>query len=133
MPLTHPTLLLRIEGLALLSGAVAFYAHRGESWLLFALLLFAPDVSMLGYLAGPRVGAATYNLAHTTTLPIALGIVGLALDSTTLIAVAAIWLAHVGLDRALAYGLKFPTHFTDTHLGARAPQTDVPAPANDRR
>lgn len=116
MPLTQPALLLRLEGLALLTGAVVFHAHRGESWLLFALLLFAPDLSMLGYLAGMRVGTAFYNLAHTTTLPIALAIAGLAFDSRTSIAVATIWLAHIGLDRAISYGLKYPTNFKDTHL-----------------
>jgi hypothetical protein len=122
MPLTRPTLLLRIEGLALLSGAVAFYAHRGESWLLFALLLFAPDLSAIGYLAGMRAGTALYNLAHTTTLPVALAIAGLALDSDTTLAVAAIWLAHLGLDRAIGYGLKYPTHFKDTHLTRLTPR-----------
>lgn len=133
MPLTRPTLLLRVEGLALLSGAVAFYAHHGESWLLFALLLLAPDLSMLGYLAGTRVGAATYNLAHTTTLPIALAIAGLWLDSNFMIALAAIWLAHLGMDRALAYGLKYPTHFKDTHLVPRALGPDEPAQVDDQR
>ena len=30
---------------------------------------------------------------------------------------AAIWTAHIAMDRALGYGLKLPTGFTDTHLG----------------
>ena len=131
MPLNRPALLLRIEGLALLSGTVVFYAHGGESWLIFVLLLFAPDLSMLGYLAGMRVGTALYNLAHTTTLPIAVAIVGLAFESDATIAVAAIWLAHLGLDRAIGYGLKYPTHFKDTHLNRLAadPTGEEPAAA----
>src|ERR1700739_1736321 len=51
-------LLLRLEGLAALAVAVALYAHAGFSWLIFALFLLAPDLSMLGYLVGPRAGAA---------------------------------------------------------------------------
>ena len=27
-----------------------------------------------------------------------------------------IWTAHIGIDRLLAFGLKYPTHFSDTHL-----------------
>jgi hypothetical protein len=28
----------------------------------------------------------------------------------------AVLVAHVGMDRAVGYGLKYPTHFKDTHL-----------------
>ena len=61
----------------LLAGGAASYWLNGEPWWLFALLLLAPDVSMVGYLAGPRVGAALYNAFHSYPLPAALGIFGL--------------------------------------------------------
>jgi hypothetical protein len=109
--------ILRAEGLALLVGAVTFYWHSGFDWRLFALLFLAPDVSFLGYLAGPRIGALAYNTAHSTDGAIGLGIAGLALNNSWVIAISLIWLAHIGFDRALGYGLKYATGFGDTHLG----------------
>jgi hypothetical protein len=111
------TLLLRVEGLTVLAAAVASYAFVGGSWSLFALLLLAPDLAMIGYRFGPVVGAAAYNAVHTYLAPAALGAAGLALGAPTLQALALIWIAHIGLDRALGYGLKYSTGFGDTHLG----------------
>jgi len=108
--------LLRLEGLAVLAAAVSAYAFVGGSWLLFALLLLAPDVAMLGYRFGPVVGAAAYNAVHAYLAPAALGAAGLALGAPTMQALALIWIAHIGLDRALGYGLKYSTGFGDTHL-----------------
>lgn len=112
-----PVLLLRAEGGALALAAVAGYAHFGSGWWMFALLLLAPDLSMLGYLAGPQVGAHVYNAAHTTVVPLALGVVGALAGAAVAVAVALIWLAHIGIDRALGYGLKYPDRFGHTHLG----------------
>lgn len=112
-----PARLLRSEGLIVLALSVFFYWQSGASWVLFALLLLAPDLSMLGYLAGNRVGALLYNSAHTYALPAALLAAGLWLGAATPVALALIWLAHIGMDRALGYGLKYPTAFKDTHLG----------------
>jgi len=109
--------ILRLEGLAALAGAAALYAHAGASWRLFAILFLVPDVAMLGYLAGPRVGAVAYNALHAYVGPFCLAVFGFALASETAVAVALIWAAHIGFDRALGYGLKFPTAFGDTHLG----------------
>ena len=110
-------LLLRLEGLAALAAAAAAYAYVGGSWALFALLLLAPDLAMLGYRFGPAVGAAAYNAVHTDVAPAALGALGLALAAPLLQALALIWIAHIGMDRALGYGLKYATGFGDTHLG----------------
>jgi hypothetical protein len=111
-----PAVLLRLEGLALLAGAVAIYVDRDYGWLVFAVLFLAPDLAMIGYLANARIGAACYDAAHTTVLPIALATAGLFADADLLIQLALIWLGHIGLDRALGYGLKYPTAFKDTHL-----------------
>jgi hypothetical protein len=106
---------LRLEGAAVLVAAVALHAMLGASWLLFAALFLVPDVSFAGYAAGPRVGALAYNAVHSYVGPVllaaALAIAGL---NT---AAALIWLAHIGLDRALGYGLKYASAFSDTHLG----------------
>jgi len=112
-----PRLLLRLEGAALAAGALILYRFAGGSWLLFVLLVLAPDLSMLGYLAGPRIGALAYNAAHITVGPIALGLIGLSTSSYPAIAIALIWLVHIGADRALGYGLKYAVGFGATHLG----------------
>ena len=80
------------------------------------LLILAPDLSMLAYVAGPRAGALTYNVVHVLALPLALGTVGVLADSGVAVQVALIWFAHIGVDRALGYGLKYPSAFSDTHL-----------------
>ena len=111
-----PKVLLRLEGVAVAVAAVVGYVREDGSWLLFLLLVLAPDLSAVGYLAGPRVGSLTYNLAHTYVGPVAL-LTGSILAGGRLGAlVALIWLVHVGVDRALRYGLKYPTAFRDTHL-----------------
>jgi Domain of unknown function (DUF4260) len=111
-----PRFLLRVEGAALFIGAVVLYFYADYPWWLLLVLALAPDLSMLGFLAGPRVGAAVYDAAHTTLGPIALGVVGVLVESEIATQLALIWLAHIGADRALGYGLKYPTHFKDTHL-----------------
>ncbi|MFK0297671.1 DUF4260 domain-containing protein [Brevundimonas sp. NPDC090276] len=107
----------RLEGLALLAGAVLAYARFGEGWLLFAVLFLAPDLSFFGYLAGPRIGAWAYNLAHSLIGPLLLATAGGLIDNRLATALAFIWLAHVGFDRVLGYGLKSPDSFGVTHLG----------------
>jgi len=110
-------LLLRLEGFAVLAAAVSAFAWLGGSWPLFAVLLLAPDLAMIGYRFGPVVGAAAYNAVHIYLTPAALGAAGLALGAPTMQALALIWIAHIGLDRALGVGLKYATGFGDTHLG----------------
>jgi hypothetical protein len=110
------SILLRLEGIVLFGAAIALYVDGGYSGLAFALLILAPDLAMLGYVAGPKVGAISYDIAHFEALPLALGAVGVLADSTVAIQLALIWLAHIGFDRALGYGLKYETDFKDTHL-----------------
>jgi hypothetical protein len=108
--------MLRLEGLALFVGALVVYFDQGFGWLLLVVLFLAPDLSFAGYLAGPQVGAWAYNALHTTVGTIALAIVGLLADTDRCLQLALIWLAHIGIDRLLGYGLKYPTAFKDTHL-----------------
>jgi len=110
-----PRRLLHLEGVAVLVAALALYFDAGY-WLLLVLLFLAPDLSMLGYLRDPAFGAATYDVVHTYVLPVALGAVGVLADADLAIQLALIWIAHIGMDRALGYGLKYPTAFKDTHL-----------------
>jgi hypothetical protein len=110
--------LLRAEGLALLIGATYFYWQSGGSWLLFALLFFVPDLSFTAYLAGRKWGAFGYNLLHTLISPIIFCALAIVISPLAVVtSVALIWLAHIGFDRALGYGLKYTSSFNDTHLG----------------
>jgi hypothetical protein len=111
-----PRLLLGLEGAAVAVAALVLYADGDHSWWLFAALVLAPDLSMLGYLAGPRVGALTYDLVHTELWPVALGAAGVLAGSEPAVAVALVWLVHIGVDRAVGYGLKYASGFKDTHL-----------------
>ncbi len=111
-----PRALLHVEGFAVAAAAIALYFHADFPWWLLVALVLAPDVSMAGYLAGSAVGAAAYDVAHTYSLPVALAAVGLIVDAETAVQVGLIWLTHIGVDRALGYGLKYPTGFKDTHL-----------------
>jgi hypothetical protein len=113
---TGPGTLLRVEGGVLLAIGATFYWVNGGSWVLFALLILAPDVSMLGYLFGPKVGAVTYNLFHTYALPASLATFGVLAGSPLAVSVALIWFAHIGMDRLVGYGLKYTSGFKDTHL-----------------
>ena len=110
-------LIVRLEWAAVAVAAVVFYAWSGVSWWLFAVLILAPDLSMFGYLGGPRIGAIAYNALHILILPVPLLLVGYLSGHTVAIAVALIWIAHIAIDRALGYGLKLSIGFQDTHLG----------------
>jgi hypothetical protein len=115
--LTDPTRLLRLEGLALLAVVLVAYGAADLSWWAFAALFLLPDLSMVAYARGPRIGARFYNLAHTSVLPLALALIGFLVASDVALAIGLAWLAHIAADRALGYGLKRPTGFHDTHLG----------------
>ena len=109
--------LLRLEGLTLFVGMTLLYAVWGGSWWIFAVLFLAPDLSFLGYLSGPRAGAVVYNAAHSYMAPMALMTSGFVLASPLALSITMIWLAHIGFDRALGYGLKYAAGFGFTHLG----------------
>ena len=112
-----PRLILRAEGLALFLAAVFVFWRLGGSWLVFVVLFLAPDLSFLAYLHSPRLGAAVYNALHATVGPLALFAIGYWSGGSFVESLAMIWLAHVGIDRALGYGLKYATAFNETHLG----------------
>jgi Domain of unknown function (DUF4260) len=114
--LTKPRWLLHLEGASIFALTIVLYGVGHFHWWLFALLLLTPDLSMLGYLVNPSVGSAAYNLVHTSSVPILLLAVAIIAPLPVLEPYALIWLAHIGMDRMLGYGLKYPTRFKDTHL-----------------
>lgn len=115
--LLDPIVLQRLEGSVIVVLSLLLYWKYGGPWLLYVLLILAPDLFMLGYLRGPRIGAAAYNLGHSWLLPGILAAAGILGGPKLAIDLALIWLGHIGVDRLLGYGLKLPTAFQDTHLG----------------
>jgi hypothetical protein len=108
---------LRLEGLAAFGAGLVLYFVSGGEWLWVIPALLLPDLSAVGFLAGPAIGTFTYNLFHNWAPGFVVLALGLWLVSPELQLVAAILIAHVGMDRAVGYGLKLPSSFQDTHLG----------------
>ena len=123
---------LRVEGLVALVAAVTAYWFLGGNWWLFAVLLLAPDLSFFGLYAGETAGAKIYNFAHTYALPAVLGAIGWFGGVFWLTEVALIWAAHIGMDRAVGYGLKYPGHAHHTHLGLIGPARKAARSADAR-
>jgi uncharacterized protein DUF4260 len=111
-----PRALLHLEGVVVGAAAIALYFHFDYPWWLLVVLALAPDLSMVGYAAGPVVGRATYDAAHTYAVPVALAAIGVLADAEVAVQVGLIWTAHIGIDRAIGYGLKYSSGFKDTHL-----------------
>jgi hypothetical protein len=112
-----PKMLLRAEGVAALGAGAGLYLQLGGAPIAFVPLLLAVDVSMVGYLGGPRSGALIYNVVHNWAAGVAVLALAWWLGSPAIALVGAILVAHTGMDRAAGYGLKYPTAFADTHLG----------------
>lgn len=112
-----PIVLLKLEGLAVFLLALALYWQQSLSWSLFWSTVLLPDVALLGYLVHSKVGARMYNITHSKLLPGALAVVAIAMSNTLFTALALIWFVHIGVDRMLGYGLKYPEGFKVTHLG----------------
>jgi Domain of unknown function (DUF4260) len=109
--------LLRLEGLTLFIGMTLLYSIWGGSWWVYVFVFLAPDLSFAAYLANARTGAIVYNAAHSYMAPMSLMIGGFATGSPLVLSIAMIWLAHIGIDRALGFGLKYDAGFGFTHLG----------------
>jgi Domain of unknown function (DUF4260) len=114
--LNKPGVLLRLEGVLLLLASGLAYQQTSGNWTLFALLLLVPDLFMLGYLLNVRIGAVIYNIGHTLTIPLVAGCTAVLIHADMVLPFVFIWSAHIGMDRMLGYGLKYPTYFQDTHL-----------------
>jgi len=111
------TMFLRLENACLALAALAAYWHWDAGWWLFLILVLVPDLSMLGYIFGPRIGAVAYNAVHSLIGVGLLLLAGYLAAWELAVPVALIWAFHIFLDRALGYGLKYRTGFQDTHLG----------------
>jgi hypothetical protein len=113
----NPKLWLRLEGLVLLIATIILFSGQGQKWWLYPVLLFAPDIFMLGYLVNTKLGAFLYNLGHSYFAPALMILLSWRAESKIALAIGIIWLGHIGLDRLLGYGLKYDSAFKHTHLG----------------
>jgi hypothetical protein len=113
-----PNVLLKLEGFAVFLLALALYWQQSFSWSLFWSTVLLPDLALFGYLVNAKVGARLYNIMHSKLLPSALAVVSIAMGNALFSALALIWFMHIGFDRMLGYGLKYPEGFKVTHLGA---------------
>ena len=111
------TQLIHLEELGLFLFSIYLFSLLPFPWWYFPLLLFVPDLSIAGYLAGPRAGAAIYNLVHHRALNLLLYVAGIMIAAPILSLAGIIMFAHSSLDRVLGYGLRFPDAFGNTHLG----------------
>lgn len=109
--------LLRAEGLAIFAFALMAYNFLGYDWGFFILAFFAPDLALLAYFHSRTSGAIFYNLTHAYILPLMLFAYGFMVLSSDADRIATVWIAHVGFDRALGFGLKYARGFRYTHFG----------------
>jgi hypothetical protein len=108
---------LRIEEIGFFLFSIWLFSLLPFPWWYFPVLLIVPDVSMAGYSAGPRIGAAVYNFVHHRALALLLIVLGMLLAHDPLALAGVILFAHSSLDRVFGFGLKFADSFNNTHLG----------------
>ncbi len=101
--------------------ALLLYAGIDGNWWIFVLLLFVPDISMLGYVMNARAGAVIYNIFHSYVLPLLMLLSSWIVMHSLILDLGLIWIAHIGMDRFFGFGLKETTGFKDTHLGRIGP------------
>jgi len=109
--------LLRVEEAFFFLLSVFLFSRLGYAWWWFPLLLFTPDLGMIGYLANPRAGACLYNAVHHRGVAVTLYVAGALASLPPLQLAGLILFAHSSLDRVFEYGLKYPDAFGHTHLG----------------
>ncbi len=109
--------LLKLEEVALMGLGVFMFGLLGYRWWLLAALLLLPDIAMLGYLAGPKIGAYCYNFTHHRGIAILLYFLGIQFMWPLVQLMGTILFIHIAMDRIFGYGLKFEKGFKFTHLG----------------
>lgn len=108
---------LKLEELAMLLLGIFLFSMLQYEWWLFTALFFVPDVGMLGYLYGKRIGAISYNFFHHKGIAVVLYLIGYYMGSEGLQLAGLILFTHASFDRFLGYGLKLEKGFGFTHLG----------------
>lgn len=113
----RPRLFLQLDGLILFVGSLILFGRTHQHWWWVPLLLFAPDIFMVGYARSTKVGALIYNIGHSYLLPAITTFYGWRSNHLLTLGIGLIWLSHIGMDRVAGYGLKYDDNFQHTHLG----------------
>jgi predicted membrane protein len=121
-----PMVLLKIEGFAIFLLALVMYWQQFFGWTFFWSMVLLPDLALLGYFVNTKVGATAYNMTHSKLFPSVLAVVAVLMGNALFSALALIWFVHIGVDRMLGYGLKYPEGFKVTHLGTIGQMTGEP-------
>lgn len=122
-----PVVFQRAESVALAAVTAVAFVDLGFAWWWLLALFLVFDLSMVGYVRSPQLGAWTYNAVHSYLAPAALGVVAIVQGSRWAAFLALLWAFHIAVDRLLGYGLKFQDRFTHTHLGEIGQHRDATA------
>lgn len=109
--------LLKLEELGQFLLSIILFSELDYAWWVFPACIFLPDLSMLGYLTNPKIGAWIYNFFHHKLLGIAVLFMGYSLEISAISLVGIMLFGHSAMDRIFGYGLKFNDDFKHTHLG----------------
>ena len=109
--------ILKLEETLMFVLGIYLFSLLDYQWWWFLVLILAPDIGMLGYLFGNKIGAFCYNAFHHKGLAIAIYLVGIYLSLPLLQLAGIILFSHASMDRIVGYGLKFESGFKYTHLG----------------
>jgi hypothetical protein len=110
--------IIKLEELGLFLFSIYLFTLLLFPWWVYPLFFFAPDLSMFGYIGGPRLGAITYNFIHHKAIALGLYVAGVFLHVPVISLIGVLFLGHSSLDRVLGYGLKFGDSFNHTHIGS---------------
>ncbi|MCB2178789.1 DUF4260 domain-containing protein [bacterium] len=108
---------IRLEELGMFLFGILAFTQLGYAWWWFLVLLFTPDLSMIGYALSPVVGAWTYNIVHHKGIALIVYVLGVWLAVPWVQLAGVILFTHSSMDRIFGYGLKYPDSFQHTHLG----------------
>ncbi len=108
---------LKLEELAQFILGIVLFSQLEYAWWWFPVLLFLPDIGMIGYLVNTKIGAITYNVFHHKAVAIVIGLLGFYFNNPLLILIGVILFSHASFDRIFGYGLKYSDSFKNTHLG----------------
>lgn len=109
--------LIKVEEAAQFALSIFLFTQLPFALWVYPALLLVPDVSMIGYVMNPKIGAFFYNLFHHKAVAIVIGLLGFYLGNDFILLAGIILFGHSAMDRMFGYGLKFNTGFGDTHLG----------------
>ncbi|KAF2507785.1 DUF4260 domain-containing protein [Flavobacterium zhairuonense] len=108
---------LKFEEIALFIFGIFLFHQLHYKWWWFLALILAPDLSMIGYAFGNKVGAFLYNIFHHKGIAILLYVLGFYFKNELLQLAGIILFSHSAMDRIFGYGLKYEKGFKYTHLG----------------